>query len=176
MILSKYYIILGGQRVVNPRGSLVFPSFGEMMDGRYFLFSMPREGDVGAGRGGEVLRCRGGGRCPPVFAFGDPVFPAAGLGGFALRREVSFLSPTGYFSQQRVLGVSRHRVRGTFARSGKSTQKRCLNLRFKNPPTLWWVRICGFPPRVRGTSPLSFPMTHCLCSCAAAADGYDGRI
>ena len=56
MILSKYYIILGGQRVVNPRGSLVFPGFGEMMDGRYFLFSMPREGDVGAGRGGEVLR------------------------------------------------------------------------------------------------------------------------
>ena len=30
--------------------------------------------------------------------------------------------------------VSRLRARGTFARSGKSTQKRCLNLRFKIRP------------------------------------------
>ena len=38
--------------------------------------------------------------------------------------------------------VSSLRGRGTFARSGKSTQKRCLNLRFKNPRTLFCVSYC----------------------------------
>ena len=35
------------------------------------------------------------------------------------------------------IGVFRAPARGTFARGGKSTQKRHLNLRFKNPPTLY---------------------------------------
>ena len=35
-------------------------------------------------------------------------------------------------------GVFRAPARGTFARGGKSTQKRHSNLRFENPPTLWF--------------------------------------
>ena len=37
--------------------------------------------------------------------------------------------------------VSRLRARGTFARGGKSNQKRHLNLRFKNPRTLCLLQI-----------------------------------
>ena len=51
-------------------------------------------------------------------------------------------------------------ARGTFAHGGKSTQKRHLNLRFKNPPTLWRIYDCFPFPRVRGTWPFSCRMTN----------------
>ena len=72
-------------------------------------------------------------------------------------------------------GVSWPRPRGTFAHGGKSTQKRHLNLRFKNPPTLYCVRICCHLPRDCGTWLLSFRMTHRISSCVAAADVINGR-
>ena len=67
------------------------------------------------------------------------------------------------------------RARGTFGRCPKSTQKDSLNLRFKNPRTLFRLRICGLLPRVRGTGWLSQRMTNCLSYCAAAADARDVR-
>ena len=59
--------------------------------------------------------------------------------------------------------------RVTFALGGKSNQKRHLNLRFKNPPALFSLQICGLMPRVHRTWLISFRVTNRLSSCAAAA-------
>ena len=67
-------------------------------------------------------------------------------------------------------GMFRAPARGTFALSGKSTQKRCLNLRFKNPPALCSAFCWGLTPRVHRTRLFSLCMTNQLSSCVAAAD------
>ena len=57
-------------------------------------------------------------------------------------------------------GMFRAPARVTFGRCPKSDQKDSLNLRFKNPRTLFILQICGLLPRVHRTLPLSFRMTH----------------
>ena len=73
-------------------------------------------------------------------------------------------------------GMFRAPARGTFALSGKSTQKRCLNLRFKNPPALCSAFCWGLTPRVHRTKLFSLCMTNQLSSCVAAAHTLNGRI
>ena len=71
--------------------------------------------------------------------------------------------------------VFRSPERVTFALGGKSNQKRHLNLRFKNPPTLFSLQICGLFPRGRGNCLVSFRVTNRLSSRAAAAHVITGR-
>ena len=72
-------------------------------------------------------------------------------------------------------GMFRAPARDTFGRGPKSVQKGRLNLRFKNPRTLFRLRICGLLPRVHGTWSLSCCMTYRLSflrrcrSCASTA-------
>ena len=71
--------------------------------------------------------------------------------------------------------VFRAPARGTFGRCPKSTQKDNLNLRFKNPLTLFLLLDCDLIPRVHRTRRLSLRMTNRLSSCAAAAHVLNGR-
>ena len=66
-------------------------------------------------------------------------------------------------------------ARPTFVRGDKSRQKHHLNLRFKDPRTLFILLDCNLIPRVRGTRLLSLRITYRFSSCAAAAHSCDGR-
>ena len=71
--------------------------------------------------------------------------------------------------------IPRPLARDTFGCGPKSVQKGRLNLRFKNPPALFFLQICCRIPRVRGMRLISFCMTYRLSSCAAAAFLFNGR-
>ena len=66
-------------------------------------------------------------------------------------------------------------ARVTFGRCPKSDQKDSLNLRFKNPRTLFRLQICGLLPRVHRTWLFSLCMTNRPSSCTAAAHVINGR-
>ena len=65
--------------------------------------------------------------------------------------------------------------RDTFGRDPKSVQKGRLNLRFKNPPTLFFMQIYCLIPRDYGDCLFSPRMTNRPSSCAAAAHCCNGR-
>ena len=71
--------------------------------------------------------------------------------------------------------VFRSPERPAFARGGKSRQKRHLNLRFKNPPALFFLQIFRLIPRDYEVRLLSPRMTNRLSSRAAAAHALNGR-
>ena len=71
--------------------------------------------------------------------------------------------------------VFRAPARGTFGRCPKSTQKDNLNLRFKNPLTLFLLLDCDLIPHVHRTRRLSLRMTNRLPSSAAAAHVLNGK-
>ena len=74
-------------------------------------------------------------------------------------------------------------ARDTFGPGPKSVQKGRLNLRFKNPPTLFILQICTLLPRVCGAWFFSLRMTYRLSilrrcrSCGVTVEAgmlYDG--
>ena len=97
------------------------------------------------------------------------LFPIYGKTNAGLSPGVCFLRI--YF----LIRVFRAPARDTFGRGPKSVQKGRLNLRFKNPPTLYHFLIWCPIPRVRRTRLLSPHVTNRLSFCAAAAHVLNGR-
>ena len=93
-----------------------------------------------------------------IICFVKPVLWTATPGGF-LFLDISRCK--GDVSRLRArAGIFRAPARGTFARGGKSTQKRHSNLRFENPPTLYTVCHWRLFPRVHRTDSMSCRMTN----------------
>ncbi len=111
----------------------------------------------------EVAFCFFAGKPPQleVYILWEPASPSARTYVFSIAHP---LPP--WQRQGRSFAL---RGRVTFALGGKSNQKRHLNLRFKNPPALFSLQICGLMPRVHRTWLISFRVTNRLSSCAAAA-------
>ena len=102
----------------------------------------------------------------------------AGMGSFALRRRVHYLSPTGIISRLRAQdGAFRAPARVTFFFCKKKvTKENHLDLRFKDPLARYGSCKIGGADLAELVRRVSLSVRGIACtSCAAAADSSEGR-